>query len=170
MTDLLSFRIPALLLLAFFWSAYPAAGQSDPASPNDSVRVSVTLNEDGSRTTYQYDTARHQATATTTGKDGKVRQKIQYVLDEANRFGSGRVFGPDGQFLFRTVYKYDAAGRLLEESRIGKDDHLILKLVYSYDAVGKQTGYAVYDGAGRLLGQTSAPAASATAKPHKGGH
>lgn len=168
MTALSLSRILALLLLLSFLAPGRLAAQSATDTPNDSVRVSVTLNEDGSRTVYQYDPAKRKATATTTGKDGKARGKIYYVLDEANRFGSGRVFGPDGQFLFRTIYKYDAAGRLQEESRFGKDDHLTMKLVYSYDAAGKQTGYAVYDGAGKLLGQTSAAAPAAPAKPRKG--
>jgi YD repeat-containing protein len=126
--------------------------------------VSVTLNEDGSRTVYEFDPINHKATSTTTGRDGKPQGKIRYELDEAGRFGKGRIFGPDGQFLFRTVYKYDGAGRLQEEARFGKDDRPTARLVYSYDAAGKQTGYAVYDGSGKLLGQTSSPAPSKTRK------
>jgi hypothetical protein len=141
------------------------AAQSTEPAPNDSVRVSVTLNEDGSRTVYEFDPSHHKATSTTTTRDGKPQGKIQYELDDAGRFGKGRIFGPDGQFLFRTVYKYDGAGRLQEEARFGKDDQPTAKLVYSYDAAGKQTGYAVYDGSGKLLGQTSSPIPS---KPRKG--
>ena len=155
----------ALLALALAISSVLA--QSGSPESNDAVRVSVTLNEDGSRTTYQFDPANHKATATTTEHDGKARGKIEYGLDDAGRFGSGRIFGADGKFLFRTVYKYDAAGRLQEESRFGKDDRPSGKLIYSYDAAGKQTGYAVYDSTGKLLGQTSTPAPSA--KPRKAG-
>ena len=169
MTGLSPWRIPAFLLLLVSGSVHSAAAQSGAASPNDSVRVSVTLNEDGSRTTYQFDPAQHKAIASTVARDGKALGKIQYVLDDAGRFGSGRIFGPDGQFLFRTLYKYDAAGRLQEEARFGKDDRPTGKLVYSYDAAGKQTGYAIFDGAGHLLGQTSSPAASSPAKPRKDG-
>ena len=77
-----------------------ASSQTGPGS-NDSIRVSVTLNEDGSRTSYQFDPANHKATATTTERDGKVRGKIEYVLDDAGRFGSGKVYGADGKFLFQ---------------------------------------------------------------------
>lgn len=157
------------VLLLFCLGARPALAQTTADSPNDSVRVSVTLNQDGSRTVYHYDPAQHKATATTTTREGKPAGKIQYELDDAGRFGRGRIFGPDGQFRFRTVYKYDGAGRLQEESRFGQDDKLANKLVYSYDASGKQTGYSIFDGAGKLLGQTSPALPAASAKPRPGG-
>src|SRR3982074_1205836 len=95
--------------------------QISPPSPNDLVRVTVSLNADGSRTTYQFDNARHEAIATTTESDGKSRGKMVYQIGEADRFVSGVVFGPDEKFLFKSVYKYDAAGRLEEETHLGKD-------------------------------------------------
>jgi hypothetical protein len=141
--------------------------QSNAPTPNDSVRVSVTLNEDGSRTTYEFDPPNHKATSTTTSRDGKPQGKIQYVLDDEGRFGSGRIFGPDGKFRFRSVYKYDAAGRLLEENQFGPDDQLVHKIRYTYDAAGKQSGYSVLDGSGKIIGQTSSPVAAPPAKPRK---
>ena len=147
----------------------PLHAQAPAQESNDSVRVSVTLNEDGSRTTYQFDNANHKATANTTGRDGKPKGKIEYILDDAGRFGSGRIFGPDGKFQFRSVYKYDAAGHLQEESKFSKDDRLLSKIVYAYDSAGKQSGYAVYDGAGKLIGQTTSPVAAPPAKARKGG-
>jgi hypothetical protein len=145
------------------------AAQAADSSPHDAVRVNVTLNADGSRTVYEFDTARHKATATTTAANGKPKGKIEYDLDTANRFSAGRVFGPDGQFQFRTVYKYDGAGRLEAETQFGKDDKVSSKIVYSYDAAGKQTGYSAFDGAGMPLGSTStaAPTPSASAKPRR---
>jgi hypothetical protein len=159
----------ALPWLAFSLASSPARAQSAPPQSNDSVRVSVTLNEDGSRTSYQFDNPNHKATATTTGPDGKPQGKIEYLLDDVGRFGSGRIFGPDGKFQFRSLYKYDAAGHLQEESKFGKDDRLLSKIVYAYDSAGKQTGYAVYDGNGKLIGQTSSPLTAPSAKAHKGG-
>ncbi|MEY2439461.1 MAG: hypothetical protein QOI34_846, partial [Verrucomicrobiota bacterium] len=47
-------------LSAFASSAWPQINAPD----NDAVRVSVTLNPDGSRTAYQFDQAHHKATAT----------------------------------------------------------------------------------------------------------
>jgi hypothetical protein len=159
----------ALSFIAFALIAPGARAQAPAQQSNDSVRVSVTLNEDGSRTTYQFDSPNHKATATTAGRDGKPKGKIEYQLDDAGRFGSGRIFGPDGKFLFRSVYKYDTASHLQEESKFGKDDRLLSKIVYSYDTAGKQSGYAVYDGAGKLIGQTSSPALAPPTKPRKGG-
>jgi hypothetical protein len=45
---------------------------------------------------YKFDDARHKPVATTTGPDGKVREKIPipYELDDARRFSSGLIFGP----------------------------------------------------------------------------
>lgn len=150
----------SVLALLFFLPAFLATrltqAQAD-SSPNDSVRVSVTLNEDGSRTSYQFDPANHKAIATTTERDGKVRQKIEYALDDAGRFGSGKVYGPDGKFLFSAIYKYDAAGRLREEGRFSKDNQPAGKIVYDYDAAGKQVGYSLLDKNGKIIGHTSTP-------------
>src|SRR5207249_11187882 len=82
---------PLLLLAAPIW----LFGQTD--SPSDAVRVSVRLNPDGSRTVYEADNVSHKSVATTTGKDGKVREKIRYDLDEGGRFRRGEVYGPKEQ-------------------------------------------------------------------------
>ena len=128
------------------------------------VRVSVVLNTDGSRTVYEADIANHRTVATTTGKDGKLREKIRWDLDENGRFLRGEVFGPKEQFRFILQNKYDANNRLIEETHFAKDHSVIGKIVFRYDAAGHQIGYSTYDGNGKLLGQTVAPTA-APAKP-----
>src|SRR6266404_6038767 len=82
----------------------PIIAQMPPTTPNDAVRVTVTLNADGSRTIYQFDNAKHEAIATTTDPNGKPRDKIVYQISDAGRFVSGIVFGPDGRFLFKSIY------------------------------------------------------------------
>ena len=124
------------------------------------VRISVVLNTDGSRTVYENDAANHKTVATTTGKDGKLREKIRWDLDENGRFLRGEVFGPKEQFRFILQNKYDANNRLIEETHFARDQSLIGKIVFRYDAAGHQIGYSTYDGAGKLLGQTVAPTAS----------
>jgi hypothetical protein len=131
------------------------------------VRISVVLNTDGSRTVYEADTANHKTVATTTGKDGKLREKIRWDLDENGRFLRGEVFGPKEQFRFILQNKYDASNRLIEEIHFAKDQSVIGKIVFRYDAAGHQIGYSTYDGAGKLLGQTVAPTAT-PAKKNKG--
>src|SRR5262249_21726563 len=83
--------------------AFIALGQSS----DDTVRVTVTMNPDGSKTVYQTDGA-NQSTATTTGADGKTRGKIIYQLDAGGRYESGQVFAPDGKLRFKTRYRYDS--------------------------------------------------------------
>jgi hypothetical protein len=122
------------------------------------------MNEDGSHTSYRFDTANHKAVATTRERGGKLRGKIEYVLDDAGRFGSGKIYGADGKFQFSTVYKYDSTGHLLEEARFGKDNQPAGKLVYDYDAAGRQTGYSVLDQNGKVIGRTSP---RATPKSHR---
>lgn len=124
-------------------------------SMDDAVRVTVTMNPDDSKTVYQTDEARRQSIATTTGADGKIRGKIDYKLDAEGRYESGQVFTASGSLRFKTLYQYDAAGHLAQETQIAKDGSVRNKIVYSYDAAGHQTGYAVYDGDGKLLGQTT---------------
>lgn len=131
------------------------------SAPNDSdaVRVNVTVNADGSRTTFQFDNASRKATAITTEPDGRtMRGKTIYRIDDRGRFGSGVSFDGKGSFRFKSLYKYDGAGRIQEEAQLGKDDAVLNRIVYSYDTNGRQTGYSVFDANGKSLGQTSAAA------------
>lgn len=146
--------------------------QAPEDSPNDTVRVNVTINPDESRTVYKFDAAHHKATATTTERDGKVRGKIVYQLDDAGRFARGQVFGPDGRFRFNSFYKYDGGGRLQEEIQRKNDDTLLAKIVYSYDAAGKQTGYSIFDPSGKLVGRVGGPTPSppSSSKSRKSEH
>ncbi len=123
---------------------------------DDAVRVTVTMNPDGSKTIYETNGSIRQTVATNTGKNGKKLSKIIYQLDAAGRYERGQIFGPDGKLRFKTLYEYDRAGRVAQETQLGKDDSVQNKIVYSYDDAGHQSGYAVYDGAGRLLGRTTA--------------
>jgi len=126
--------------------------------------------------TYEIDGGERKAVATTTSRDGKLQSRIRYELDDAGRYARGDVYGADDQLRFKTQYKYDGSGRLEEETQFTKDGALKNKLVYTYDQLtGRQTGYAVYDAAGKLLsrsnaGAPAAPAAAATrssGKPRK---
>jgi len=147
----------ALLLcaakIAFSQSAF---SQSPERPENGAVRVTVSMNTDGSRTVYEFDDAQHKAIATTTGEDGKLREKIRYDIDEAGRFSSGTIFGPDGHLRFKSRYKYDSSGRLQEETQSAENGTLLHKIVYSYDQTGKRTGYSIFDTDGKLVGRTVA--------------
>jgi len=145
--------IAAAFVGAFLASSAIVPAQLVTPTP-DTVRVTVSMNADGTRTTYEFDPPHHRAVATTTGKDGKTVGKIRYTLDEAGRFASGEVYGPDDQLRFKTLYKYDSAGKLTQETQLGPDDAVRNKIVYAYDKNGKQTGYSVYDAAGKLIRQT----------------
>ena len=158
---------PAALCLIALISWIPrASGQQEAATP-DPVRVTVSINADGSKTVYEFDGPRHRATATTTGKDGKLVGRIRYTLDDAGRFASGEVYGPDDQFRFRTLYKYDGSGKLTEETQLRQDDVVRNKIVYAYDKNGKQVGYTVYDGAGKISKRTPGPAPKPTPAPKR---
>ncbi|MEY2483952.1 MAG: hypothetical protein QOK24_2480 [Verrucomicrobiota bacterium] len=156
--------VAAGLIGGFIGLATIAHGQLlDSAA--DSIRVTVSINADGSRTVYEFDSAHHKATATTTAKDRKLIGRIRYVLDEAGRFASGEVYGPDDRFRFRSVYKYDAAGRLSQEVQLGQDDVVRNKIVYAYDKNGKQTGYTVYDAANKMVRTAGGASPSASPTP-----
>ena len=148
------------LVFVFLLSVAIAPRCAFTQEENGEVRVSVVLNADGSRTVYETNAANHKTVATTTGKDGKLREKIRWDLDESGRFLRGEVFGPKEQFRFILQNKYDANNRLIEETHLAKDQSAIGKIVFRYDAAGHQIGYSTYDGAGKLLGQTVAPSPS----------
>src|SRR5438552_3197183 len=148
------------LVFAFLLSVAIAPRCAVAQGENGEVRVSVVLNADGSRTVYETNPATHKTVTTTTGKDGKLREKIRWDLDESGRFLRGEVFGPKEQFRFILQNKYDASNRLIEETHLAKDQSVIGKIVFRYDAAGHQIGYSTYDGAGKLLGQTVAPSPS----------
>ena len=150
----------------------PAArAQLQTGGAFEPVRVTVSMNADGSRTAYEFDQANRKAVATTTDPNGKLVSKIRYELDDAGRFAKGQVFDAKDKLRMKTLYKYDGSGRLEEETQLTLDDVVKVKLVYAYDANGKQRGYSVYDGAGKLLGETTpkraASAAAAKASPTK---
>ena len=62
---------------------------AQPVPSPDAVRVTISLNADGSRTTYQFDDANHKAIATTTNREGKSLGKTHYTLDDSGRFATG---------------------------------------------------------------------------------
>jgi 2',3'-cyclic-nucleotide 2'-phosphodiesterase (5'-nucleotidase family) len=157
--------VRALFLAAFLAALASLNAQLETATPD--VRVTVSMNADGTKTTYEFDAPNHRAIATTTGKDGKTVGRIRYTLDEANRFASGEVYGPEEKLRFKTLYKYDAGGKLTQEIQLGPDDSVRNKIVYAYDKVGKQIGYSVYDAAGKLIRQTPGVSTRATPTPRK---
>lgn len=158
--------IAAGLVVSFM--VWATTGQSQLETPTpEAVRVTVSINSDGSKTVYEFDAPRHRATATTTGKDGALVGRIRYTLDDAGRFASGEVYGPDNQFRFRTLYKYDDSGKLTQETQLGQDDLVRNKIVYAYDKNGKQTGYTVYDAAGKVRRQVPPKTAPKRTPPSK---
>src|SRR5436190_21373543 len=110
------------LLLAPVFGFFPTAEAQLATATPDPVRVTVSMNAAGTHTTYEFDSPHHRATATTTGKDGKMVGRVRYVLDDASRFSSGEVYGADNQLRFKTLYKYDTSGKLIEETQVASDD------------------------------------------------
>jgi YD repeat-containing protein len=163
---MLARTIGAAAIVAFCTTITILPAQLATSTP-DAVRVTVSINADGTRTTYQFDSPNRRAVATTTDKDGKTVGKIRYVIDEAGRFMSGEVYGPDDHLRFKTLYKYDDTGKLTQETQLGPDDVVRNKIVYAYDKTGKQTGYSVYDAAGKLIRQTPGVAPRPTTAPKK---
>ncbi len=160
-------RYALLLLFSLLPAVTPLCRpQGEPVSSGDAKRVTVSQNNDGSHTTYEVDPEARKTVATTTGADGKMQSRIRYDLDEAGRFERGEVYGPGDQLRFKTAYKYDGSGQLLEETQFTKEGGMKNKLVYSYDQLsGRQTGYAVYDATGKLLGRSTTGAPASTNGP-----
>jgi hypothetical protein len=152
---------PGLVWALFICAGATAFGQAS----TDTVRVTMSMHPDGSRTVYNFDNAQRTAVATTTDPDGKVRQTIRYQLDNAGRFSAGEVSGPDGRVRLKSRYRYDDAGRIQEEAQSAANGALLHKIVYSYDSAGKQTGYSVFDASGKLVSRTGGVAVRASPSP-----
>lgn len=160
-------RVLSLLAISagFFALIETASSQAQDQAASGSLRVTMSLNEDGSRTVYETDTAARKATAITTSAAGKLVGTIRYTLDDAGRYATGEVSGPDDKVRFKTQYKYDTAGQLKEETQLTKEGAVRHKIVYAFDAAGKPAGYSVFDPAGKLLGQTTPRRAAVPAQP-----
>jgi hypothetical protein len=128
---------------------------------DDAVRVTVTINPDGSKTVYETNGANHRSVATTTAADGRRKEKIIYRLDAQGRYESGKVLSGSGGFRFNSLYRYNSAGQLAEETQTDKEGKTLHKIVYSFDGEGHPNGYSIYDGDGNLLGRTTPKAAAA---------
>ena len=152
----------AAIATAILVLAAEAQGQAPSGGATEPLRVTVAMNADGSRTTYEFDYGARKAVATTADTKGKVMQKIRYGLDAGGRFETGEVFGPNDKLRGKTRYKYDPAGLLAEETQLTAADVVTARLVYAHDANGKVSGYSVYDASGKLMGQTK-PSGTATA-------
>ena len=152
-----------LLLGASLFCVGALCAQTD----NDAVRVTMTLNPDGSKTVYRVDGAKHESIAITTTSSGKPGGKIIYHLDAEGRYESGKVFAANGALRFKTLYRYNPAGQLAEETQLDKDDAVRHKIVYAFDAEGHPTGYAIYDRSGAFLGRTTPKTAPAAASRRK---
>jgi hypothetical protein len=90
---------------AVFFAAI-ALGLVAENSDKEPVRVTVSLNAGGSRTTYRFDRPNKKATALTTGPDGKVREKIPYEFDDSGRFVNGVISDAGGQVRFEALLFY----------------------------------------------------------------
>src|SRR5436309_14145398 len=121
------------LVFAFRFSVAIASRCAFAQEENGEVRVSIVLNADGSRTVYETNAANHKTMATTTGKDGKLREKIRWDLDENGRFLRGEVFGPKEQFRFILQNKYDSNKHMLEEAHRAKAHRMMGKIFYLND-------------------------------------
>src|SRR5437588_10605342 len=105
------FRVALAILAA---APLCALAQQD----SDDVRISVVLNTDGSGTVYENDAANHKTVATTTFKDGQLREKIRWDLDEHARFLHGEVFAPKEQFRFILPDRLAANHRRLQAPHV----------------------------------------------------
>src|SRR5436309_14677857 len=88
-------RLAFALLFSFTIGPLCVLAQEDN---NTEVRVSVVLNADGSRTIYETNAATQKTVATTTGKDGKLREKLRWFLAEDGRLLPGAALGPRDHF------------------------------------------------------------------------
>jgi hypothetical protein len=152
-----------LLLLAF---AHRAPAPIFEAAEKLPTKSGTKSNADGSRTVYEIDS--HTCFATVFDRDGKVREKIRYELDNLGHPTSRTVLDAEGKVRSKSLYQYDKVGRVLEETRLGQDNSMLHKIAYAYDQSGNRTGYSIFDGNGKLLNQQGPAASKPVGTPKPG--
>ncbi len=104
---------------------------------SDTVRVKVTLNPDGSRTAYEFDTAHHTATATTTSRDGKPAAKFSTSSMRPAVSRPALFTARTGSFASRAYISTTTPAGCRKRRNSTKDGAVISKIVYTYDSAGK---------------------------------
>jgi hypothetical protein len=145
-----------LLLLAF---AHRAPAPIFEAAEKLPTKSETKFNADGSHTVYEIANDHRTGFATVFDREGKVREKIRYELDNLGHPTSRTVLDAEGNVRSKSLYLYDKTGRIKEETRLGQDNSMLHKIAYAYDQSGNRTGYSIFDGNGKLLNQQG-PAAS----------
>jgi len=67
-----------IFLALVFFSPLSINAQLIAPTPDETIRVTVAVNADGSRTTYQYNNTKHEAIPTTADDKGKPQGNVVY--------------------------------------------------------------------------------------------
>ncbi len=148
----------ACLLLAAPW----ARAQNDSFG---TIRATVKLRPDGSKSTTITDPDKHTAEETISNAAGKMVSKTTYILGENDVAESAIFYNAKGEIIYKASYKRDVVGNVTETAFASPDDQYLGKRVFVYGPDGKASQVIDYDANGQVI-PTAQTAAGKPAKKH----
>lgn len=128
------------------------------------IKVTVKLRADGTRSTTKLDPDKHTAEETITDTGNKVLKKTTYLLGEDNIAVGAIFYDAKGNILYKASYQRDGAGRVTEAAFSAADDTYLGKRVFVYGGPGDvATQVTDYDASGQMI---APPEPVATSKKH----
>lgn len=150
-----------LFALAFGMACAAAGNAQEGSSP---LKVTTTLNADGTRTDIQKDIDARTSEAKTYDASKKLIQRAVFTLDDQGREVEGTIFDGKDRIVGRTNFTYNAMGRVDEQTEKAPNGAVLRRVVFHYDPNGRVIGADTYDGQGNLIRPASTPASGSHKK------
>ena len=151
--------LSACLLLAAPW----ACAQSETYG---TIRATVKLRPDGSKSTTITDPDKHTAEETISNAAGKVLSKTTYILGENDAAESAIFYNAKGDVVYKASYKRDVVGHVIETAFASPDDRYLGKRVFVYGADGNASQVIDYDANGQVIPSSQTASGKSSKKHH----
>ncbi len=158
----LPFLLLPLALLAL--TAQPARAQE---APTNTIKVTTSINKDGTKTVVQTDPMEGKAETSIYSAQDKLVQKTILKLGDSGTPEGGWVYtvrgvtakgAPKLVLVYMMVYKRDNLNRLSEVLNYSPTNQLLSRQVYRYDGGSKLIRVDNFDATGKPIGATASQA------------
>lgn len=129
------------LFLLLSIMACTIVGAQDPGfDEQNSQTVSVTRNDDGSRTIYKKRPGEKGMQRRSYSADGNLISVVQYREGEYGQLVSCKIYDGQKTELYKVSYGYDKNARLVEERMFDSaTGQAVRRFIYTYDAMGNRS-------------------------------
>jgi hypothetical protein len=148
---------------AFLLSLLCAATLAHAQESYGTIRSTTKLRPDGSKSTTLLDPEKRTADETIVSQDGKVMQKITYLLGDGDLAVGAIFYDLKGNVKYKASYKRDGQGRVIESNFTSSDDRFLGKRKFIYGS-SDTARMEDYDANGVLITRPQAVRPAATPK------